>query len=66
VNVPFQSRGARRLVLAAIAAAALATTSGMALAQAAWPTKPVKVILPFGPGSATDTVGRSIANELQV
>lgn len=30
-----------------------------------WPTKPVKVIIPFGPGSAIDIVTRTVTEELR-
>src|ERR1044071_9722946 len=30
-----------------------------------WPTKPVKIVVPFGPGSTPDVVARLIANHLQ-
>src|SRR6201985_2977546 len=30
-----------------------------------WPTKPVRVVVPFGPGSTPDVVARLIADELQ-
>jgi len=33
-------------------------------AQAAWPTKPVKLILPYAPGGATDFIGRPWADKL--
>lgn len=49
----------RRTVLAAVAATALAGV-GPALAQA-WPSKPVKFIVPFAPGSATDQISRAFA-----
>jgi tripartite-type tricarboxylate transporter receptor subunit TctC len=32
-----------------------------AAAQAAYPTKPIKIVIPFGPGSSTDTVIRILA-----
>ena len=30
-----------------------------------WPTKPVKIMVPFGPGSTPDVVARLIADHLQ-
>src|SRR5437588_10226010 len=30
-----------------------------------WPTKPVKIVMPFGPGSTPDVVARLIADHLQ-
>ncbi len=50
----------RRAVIAT--AGALAAT-GRASAQN-FPAKPIRIIAPFGPGTATDTVARVIANEL--
>ena len=35
----------------ALAAATLLALAGPALAQDAWPTKPVRMIVPFAPGS---------------
>src|SRR5882762_236929 len=35
------------------------------LAAQDWPTKPVKIVVPFAPGSTPDMVGRVIAEELQ-
>jgi tripartite-type tricarboxylate transporter receptor subunit TctC len=52
----------RTLVRTALATVALAAT-GTAFAQA-WPTKPVKVIIPFPPGGTLDTVGRALAQKL--
>jgi len=35
-----------------------------ALAQSAWPAKPIKLVIPFAPGGVTDTSGRIIAEFL--
>ena len=49
------------LSLAVLAAASLLTSP--AFAQA-WPNKPIKAIVPFAPGSATDQIGRAFAAEM--
>jgi tripartite-type tricarboxylate transporter receptor subunit TctC len=54
----------RNVALALAALAAGATFSGPAAAQASWPDKPVRVILPYAPGGATDAIGRPWADEL--
>ena len=51
----------RRSLLAATAATLLA---GSAMAQAAWPSKPINFIVPFPPGGPTDVVSRIVAKEL--
>jgi tripartite-type tricarboxylate transporter receptor subunit TctC len=42
-------------------AAALAALPGAAMAQA-YPSKPIRLVIPFGPGSATDMIGRYVTD----
>jgi tripartite-type tricarboxylate transporter receptor subunit TctC len=42
----------------------LAVVAGCAFAQA-WPTKPVRLVISFTPGSSTDIIGRAVAAKLQ-
>jgi tripartite-type tricarboxylate transporter receptor subunit TctC len=48
-----------------LATAALALALGASAAQAAWPERPVHVIVPFAAGGITDVVARIMADRLQ-
>jgi len=54
----------RQVLRAAVSAATVAATSG-ALAQAGFPSRPIKFIVPYPPGGATDLVGRLLAAKVQ-
>jgi len=55
----------RRQVLQGGLAMAAGTTAPASFAQAAFPSRPIKFIVPFPPGGATDLVGRLLAAKLQ-
>jgi tripartite-type tricarboxylate transporter receptor subunit TctC len=53
---------ARLLQACVLAVSILASSNGWA--QNAWPAKPVKIVVAFGPGGTADVLGRMIAAEL--
>ena len=55
-------RHGRRSLLLGAAAASLASP---ALAQQAWPTKPIRIVVPYSPGGGADTTARLMAPMMQ-
>src|SRR4051812_41561164 len=62
-----RSRMKSRRTFLKLGGAALASTALPALGAAqAWPTRPVRVIVPFGAGSTIDILGRIVCEQLSV
>ena len=58
-------RGAqRRSMLKVAGVAAVANLAAPAFAQASWPTRPVKIILPFPAGATSDVLARVLTDRL--
>ena len=53
-----------RAFLLSLVCVALGAASGLSQAQIAWPSKPVKIVVPFAPGGTTDILARAVAPEL--
>ena len=54
----------RRLAIAAAGAAGTSLLPDISVAQDAWPSKPIRLVIPFPAGGATDILGRIVAGEL--
>src|SRR5689334_2923304 len=53
-----------RAVRNALAVTAVLTLASLSGAQAAWPEKPIKIVLPFGAGGVADVTSRILADKL--
>ena len=53
-----------RLIAAALTAALTSAATPPGFAQQPWPSKPIRMIIPFPAGGATDTLGRVLAQEM--
>lgn len=62
----FNRPNSRRRTLSSLVATALLAfgATGTALAQADYPNKPVRLVVPYAPGGATDVIGRVLAKQL--
>ncbi|MBM3485720.1 MAG: tripartite tricarboxylate transporter substrate binding protein [Alphaproteobacteria bacterium] len=58
------TRGIVRAAGLAVLALVLAIGHGAGAAAQAWPSKPIRFVIPFAPGGATDVVGRLVGDKL--
>ena len=55
----------RRLIKLSASAALVPSVACPAIGQAAWPNKPVRILIPFTPGGGADTIARFVAPPME-
>ena len=56
----------RRSALHRLLVVGLISTAPLAMAQDAWPNKPVRMVVPFAPGGSTDVIARMLGQKLSL
>ena len=63
-QAPSWHRRALQALLLGATALTFLTTSVSSFAQTAWPNRPIKLVVPYGPGSSPDVIARIVSEKL--